>query len=220
MTAYYRWHIITHTHCDDLLVRRKILRLYFSSNTNSNPYSSSLNHNAPACRDAISCVSRAMTAYHHRHIITHTHCDDLLVRRKILRLYFSSSTNSNPYSSSLNHNAPACRDAISCVSRAMTTYHHRHIITHTHCTYLLVRRKILRLYFCRLRYLIALKFPSAAYLMQSYTQSPLMPLQYYGYGLYFVERSEPVFLHLLKLRGRQSGLRLELRAEVRHARIA
>ena len=30
---------------------------------------------------------------------------------------------------------------------------------------------------------------------------PLMPLQYYGYGLYFVERSEPVFLHLLKLRG-------------------
>ena len=96
---------------------------------------------------------------------------------------------------------PHSRDAISCVSRAMTAYHHRHIITHTHCTYLLVRRKILRLYFCRLRYLIALKFPSAAYLMQSYTQSLLMPLQYYGYGLYFVERSEPVFLHLLKLRG-------------------
>ena len=105
-----------------------------------------------------------MTAYHHRHIITHTHCADLLVRRKILRLYFSSNTNSNPYFSSLNHNAPACRDAISCVSQAMTAYHHRHIITHTHCTDLLVRRKILRLYFCRLRFLLVLKLPSRSLL--------------------------------------------------------
>ena len=142
-----------------------------------------------------------MNAYHRRHIITHTHCSDLLVRRKILRLYLSSSTNSNPYSSSLNHNAPACRDAKSCVSQAMTAYHHRHIITHTHCADLLVRRKILRLYFCRLRFYLPSNCRAEAYLMQSYTPSPLMPLQYYGYGLYFVERSEPVFLHLLKLRG-------------------
>ena len=48
-----------------------------------------LHHNAPASRDAKSCVSRAMTVYHHWHIIIHTHCTDLLVRRKILRLYFS-----------------------------------------------------------------------------------------------------------------------------------
>ena len=128
-------------------MRRKILRLYFSSDTNSNQHSSPLNRNAPACRDAKFCVSRA-TRRKYKQSTTHRFkAHFLLVRRKILRLYFSSITNSNQHSSPLNRNAPASRDAKSCVSRAMTVYHHRHIITHTHCTYLLVRRKILRLYF-------------------------------------------------------------------------
>ena len=105
-----------------------------------------------------------MAVYYRWHIIVRTHCSDLLVRRKILRLYFSSNTNSNPYPSSLNHNAPASRDAISCVSRAMNAYYRWHIITHTHCAYLLVRRKILRLYFCRLRFLLVLKLPSRSLL--------------------------------------------------------
>ena len=104
---------------------------------------------APASGDAKFCVSRAMTAYYRRHIITHTHCADLLGRRKILRLYFSYRTNSNQHSSPYHHIAPASRDAKSCVSRAMTAYYRRHIIIHTHCADLLGRRKILRLYFCR-----------------------------------------------------------------------
>ena len=140
-------------------MRRKILRLYFSSDTNSNQHSSPLNRNAPACRDAKSCVSRAMTVYHHRHIITHTHCTYLLVRRKILRLYFSSDTNSNQHSSPLNRNAPACRDAKSCVSRAT---HRKHKQSTTHrfkAHFLLVRRKILRLYFSKQRILICTLHP-------------------------------------------------------------
>ena len=115
-----------------------------------NPIPTAPHYNtAPASRDAKSCVSRAMTAYHHRHIIIHTHCADLLGRRKILRLYFSSNTNSNQHSSPYHHIAPASRDAKSCVSRAMTAYYRQHIIIHTYCADLLGRRKILRLYFCR-----------------------------------------------------------------------
>ncbi len=117
-----------------LLVRRKILRLYFSSITNSNQHSSPLNHNAPASRDAKSCVSRAT---HRKHKQSTTHrfkAHFLLVRRKILRLYFPSNTNSNQHSSPLNHNAPACRDAKSCVSRATRrnpyTFHN-HLFNYT-----------------------------------------------------------------------------------------
>ena len=55
-----------------------------------NPIPTAPHYNtAPASRDAKSCVSRAMTAYYRQHIIIHTYCADLLVRRKILRLYFS-----------------------------------------------------------------------------------------------------------------------------------
>ena len=50
-----------------------------------------------AGRDAKFCVSRAMAAYFRRHIITHTHCADLIGRRKILHLYFSYSTNYNQH---------------------------------------------------------------------------------------------------------------------------
>ena len=133
-TVYHHRHIITHTHCTYLLVRRKILRLYFSSDTNSNQHSSPLNRNAPACRDAKSCVSRAT---HHKHKQSTTHrfkAHFLLVRRKILRLYFPSNTNSNQHSSPLNRDAPACRDAKSCVSRATRrnpyTFHN-HLFNYT-----------------------------------------------------------------------------------------
>ncbi len=54
-----------------------------------NPIPTTPHYNtAPSSRDAKYCVSRAMAAYFRQHIIIHTHCADLLVRRKILRLYF------------------------------------------------------------------------------------------------------------------------------------
>ena len=53
----------------------------------------------------------------------------------------------------------------------MTAYHRRHIITHTHCADLLVRRKILRLYFCRLRFLLVLKLPSRSLLFTKIMQT-------------------------------------------------
>ena len=135
--AIHRKHTQSTTHrlkAHFLLVRRKILRLYFSSDTNSNQHSSPLNRNAPACRDARFCVSRAT---HRKHKQSTTHrfkAHFLLVRRKILRLYFSSITNSNQHSSLLNHNAPASRDAKSYVSRATRrnpyTFHN-HLFNYT-----------------------------------------------------------------------------------------
>ena len=131
---------------------------------------------APASRDAKSCVSRADTAYFHRHTSAPQYRAKLLVRRKILRLYFICThfhwqTSTQPYRAKLtretqdfasllylhtlslaniraaiSHNVPS-GDAKSCVS---TLFVHTFIGKHTRCHIAqssLVRRKILRLYF-------------------------------------------------------------------------
>ena len=68
---------------------------------------------------ALTCVSRAVKPDSFRRIITPINSACLLVRRKILRLYFSLPANYRTYLLLIIMMASACRDAKSCVSRAI-----------------------------------------------------------------------------------------------------
>ena len=68
---------------------------------------------------ALTCVSRAVKPDSFRRIITPINSASLLVRRKILRLYFSLPANYRTYLLLIIMMASACRDAKSCVSRAI-----------------------------------------------------------------------------------------------------
>ena len=71
----------------------------------------------------------------------------MLVRRKILRLYFSMpACDIMPFPTFITM-ASACRDAKSCVSRPAYSNTSKQHITSKDMLLLLVRRKILRLYF-------------------------------------------------------------------------
>ena len=74
---------------------------------------------ASACRDARFCVSRAMWRAGCQCVTPFVYCASLLVRRKILRLYFVVLRRENMFFSQIIAVASACRDAKSCVSRAM-----------------------------------------------------------------------------------------------------
>ena len=74
---------------------------------------------ASACRDAKFCVSRAMWRGGCLCFIPCISCASLLVRRKILRLYFVGLRWENMFFSQIIAVASACRDAKFCVSRAM-----------------------------------------------------------------------------------------------------
>ncbi len=102
---------------------------------------------APASRDAKSCVSRADTAYFHRHTSAPPYSAKFPRETQnlasLLYLYTLSSANIR---AAISHKVPS-GDAKFCVS---TLFVHTFIGKHTRCHIAqssLVRRKILRLYF-------------------------------------------------------------------------
>jgi len=102
---------------------------------------------APACRDAKSCVSRPTYSDTRKQHIANNKSIYPLVRRKILRLYFSMpACDIMPFPTFITM-ASACRDAKSCVSRPAYSDTRKQHIANNKSIYPLVRRKILRLYF-------------------------------------------------------------------------
>ena len=81
---------------------------------------------APASRDAKSCVSRADTAYFHRHTYAASYSAKFPRETQNLASLLYLYTLSSAIYPDLVPTAPACRDAKSCVSRADTAYFHRH----------------------------------------------------------------------------------------------
>ena len=106
---------------------------------------------ALACRDARFCVSRVEKCGNDRRIIASINVAWLLVRRKILRLYLGLQRIQSCGFPAIMTMASACRDARFCVSRVEKRGNNRHFITSINGAWLLVRRKILRLYLGSMR---------------------------------------------------------------------
>ena len=104
---------------------------------------------APACRDARFCVSRPAMPLLVHHLIALFNRDLPPCETQNLASLLWQDASVSVIFMCISLMASACRDAKFCVSRSIMPLLVHHLIALFNWAYLLVRRKILRLYFCQ-----------------------------------------------------------------------